>query len=424
MAEQVCDSLWRASAPAGPELTPLSGEKEVDVAIVGGGFTGLSAALHLAKFGRSVAVIEAQEIGFGGSGRNVGLANAGLWLEPDQLDQELGKAAGKVLYDALAVAPDLVYQLIETYGIECEPTRKGTLHAGVGASGLAQLQRRFDQLSARGAPVQLLNKEEAQERIGSATFNSALFDPRAGTIQPLAYARGLAHAAIKEGAQLFDFSPVIAIEPQSEGGWLVKTAQGVVRAQQVIQATNAYSAFAAEKETRKFVPIFYSQLASKPLNEQQLAAVLPNKEGMWDTCTVMSSARMDQRGRLVFGGMGNVGGALASWATQRVADLWPALGKVEWEFKWTGHIAYSEDHIPHCQQLQQGLYSIAGYSGRGIGPGTVVGKELAELITGQREQLSIPTTLLRDIPFRELKRMFYEVGAHTYHLGQQTGTLR
>ena len=247
MAEQVCDSLWRASAPAGPELTPLSGEKEVDVAIVGGGFTGLSAALHLAKFGRSVAVIEAQEIGFGGSGRNVGLANAGLWLEPDQLDQELGKAAGKVLYDALAVAPDLVYQLIETYGIECEPTRKGTLHAGVGASGLAQLQRRFDQLSARGAPVQLLNKEEAQARIGSATFNSALFDPRAGTIQPLAYARGLAHAAIKEGAQLFDFSPVIAIEPQSEGGWLVKTAQGVVRAQQVIQATNAYSAFRRRK---------------------------------------------------------------------------------------------------------------------------------------------------------------------------------
>lgn len=107
MSLQPCDSLWRASAPAAPTLNALDQDLDVDVAIVGGGFTGLSAALHLAKFGVSVALVEAAEVGFGGSGRNVGLANAGLWLEPDDLDRQLGAEAGRALYDALAVAPDL-----------------------------------------------------------------------------------------------------------------------------------------------------------------------------------------------------------------------------------------------------------------------------------------------------------------------------
>ncbi|MGO2513788.1 NAD(P)/FAD-dependent oxidoreductase [Marinomonas polaris] len=422
MSDKICNSLWRASSPDAPVLAPLEGRVDVEVVIVGAGFTGLSAALHLAKFGISVAVIEAQEVGFGGSGRNVGLANAGVWLEPDQLDKTIGAEAGSIMYKALAAAPDFVYGLIKEYDIQCEPVRNGTLHAGVGKTGLAQLQRRYEQMKKRGAPVQLLDAEEAQARIGSSKFNSALFDPRAGTIQPLAYARGLAHAALKEGAKLFDQSPVSKIEP-AEDGWVLHTEKGQVHAEKVILATNAYSEFGVKEQARKFVPIFYSQLATKPLSDAQLASVLPNKEGVWDTCTVMSSFRLDKQGRLVFGGMGGEGSVLSNWATQRVTELFPILSKVEWDYCWTGKIAYSEDHLPHCQQLQKGLFSVAGYSGRGIGPGTVVGAELAEWLSGRRENLSIPTTVLRDISFRELRRLFYEVGAHTYHLGQQSHAL-
>ena len=419
MSEQPCESLWRASAPAAPLLDQLNVDIEADVAIVGGGFTGLSTALHLAKLGFSVALVEAEEIGFGGSGRNVGLANAGLWLEPDELDRQLGPEAGRILYDALAVAPDYVFSLIKEYGIECEATRNGTLHCGVGKTGLQQLQRRCEQMQRRGAPVELLSADQAQTRIGSEKFNSALFDPRAGTIQPLGYARGLARAALQEGASLFDYSPVDNIQPDGDA-WLVKTARGSIKADRVVLATNAYGEHGVKEQARKFVPIFYSQLATKPLSDKELDIILPNKEGCWDTCTVMSSFRMDQRGRLVFGGMGGERHYHKSWASQRVKELWPVLQKVEWEYTWSGKIAYSEDHLPHCQQLQRGLFSVAGYSGRGIGPGTVMGKELAEWFAGQRENLSTPMTTLRDIPLREVKRMFYEVGAHTYHIGQRT----
>ncbi|WP_133013040.1 NAD(P)/FAD-dependent oxidoreductase [Marinomonas flavescens] len=422
MAERLCDSLWRASAIAGPDLIPLQGSHNAQVVIVGGGFTGLSTALHLGKLGISVIVVEAHEIGFGGSGRNVGLANAGVWLEPDQLDSAIGPEAGRTLYNTLAGAPDLVYALIEEYDIQCEAVRNGTLHAGVGKQGLAQLQRRCEQMQTRGAPVQLLESAEAQSRIGSSKFNSALFDPRAGTIQPLSYAHGLAHAAIKEGAKLFDYSPVTSVQP-TQDGWIVQTSHGEVRAETVVLATNAYSEHGVKEQARKFVPIFYSQLASKPLTSSQLEQILPNREGVWDTCTVMSSFRLDQQGRLVFGGMGGEGGVLANWASQRVSELFPFLSNVEWDYSWTGQIAYSEDHLPHCQQLQRGLFSVAGYSGRGIGPGTMMGKELAEWFAGKRESLSVPTTILRNIPLRELKRLFYEVGAQTYHLGQKTHAL-
>ena len=422
MQESVCDSLWRASAPEGPQLNPLEGVVEVQVAIVGGGFTGLSAALHLAQLGVSVAVVEAQEIGFGGSGRNVGLVNAGVWMEPDELDKTLGSEAGRTLYDTLADAPELVFSLINKYQIQCEAMRHGTLHAGVGKVGLTQLQRRCEQMQKRGAPVQLLDTAEAQARIGSTKFIGALFDPRAGTIQPLAYARGLASAALQEGALLFDRSPVERVQPSTHG-WIINTLKGEVHAEKVVLATNAYSEHGVKEQARKFVPIFYSQLASKPLSEAQLAKVLPNAEGVWDTCTVMSSFRLDQQGRLVFGGMGGEGEALSNWASQRVSELFPFLAQVEWDYSWSGKIAYSEDHLPHCQQLQRGLFSVAGYSGRGIGPGTMMGKELAEWFVGKRDSLSVPTTMLRDIPLRELKRLFYEVGAHTYHLGQKTHAL-
>jgi glycine/D-amino acid oxidase-like deaminating enzyme len=214
----------------------LSGELRADVAVIGAGFTGLSAALHLAEAGASAVVLEGVEIGFGGSGRNVGLVNAGMWVMPDDLPGELGEVYGNRLLHLLGDAPRLVFELVEKHEMACEIERSGTLHCAVDAKGSAELRERARQWQARGAPVHLLDAQQTACKVGTEVYFGSLLDLRAGTIQPLAYARGLAAAAIDAGARLFTSSPVVAAQ-EVDGGWLVRTSGGSVRTKWVIVAT-------------------------------------------------------------------------------------------------------------------------------------------------------------------------------------------
>src|SRR5882757_1838960 len=232
--------LWYLTAPPAPETVRLLGSIKVDTAIVGGGYTGLSAALHLAEAGANVALLEAVEIGFGGAGRNVGLVNAGMWVMPDVLADLLGGDYGERLLELLGDAPKLVFDLIDRHRIECELERAGTLHCAVGPKGLRELEQRAAQWSRRGAPVELLNAADTAAKIGSSAYAGSLWDRRAGTIQPLAYARGLARSAQNAGAKIFTRSAVISAE-QIGGQWKLQTADGHLIADRVIVATDAYA---------------------------------------------------------------------------------------------------------------------------------------------------------------------------------------
>ncbi|MBN9057844.1 MAG: FAD-binding oxidoreductase, partial [Rhizobiales bacterium] len=194
--------LWERTAPAAPATSPLHRDIKADVVIVGGGYTGLSTALHAARDGLDVALLEGVEFGFGGSGRNVGLVNAGMWVMPDDLPATLGRDHGDRLLDLLGNAPKLVFEIIRSYDIACELETAGTLHCAVGDKGLAEIRQRAAQWSARGAAVRLLDADETAAKLGSRAYAGSLLDLRAGTVQPLAYARGLAHAAIGAGARL------------------------------------------------------------------------------------------------------------------------------------------------------------------------------------------------------------------------------
>jgi glycine/D-amino acid oxidase-like deaminating enzyme len=178
--------LWETSAPPAPPSSPLSGRIRADIAVVGCGYTGLSAALRLAESGAKVAALEAVEIGFGGAGRNVGLVNAGMWVMPREFPKALGADYGERALTLLGGAPGLVWEAIKTYAIDCDPVRNGTLQCAVGAEGLAEIEERARQWSERGAPVSVLSAAETAKRIGSEAYAGALLDLRAGTIQPLA----------------------------------------------------------------------------------------------------------------------------------------------------------------------------------------------------------------------------------------------
>ncbi|NVK13125.1 MAG: FAD-binding oxidoreductase, partial [Rhodobacteraceae bacterium] len=342
MTSDLASGLWHQTCQETPAFPEFSGEAEADLVVIGGGYTGCSAALKAAELGASVRLIEAEDTGSGGSGRNVGLANAGLWLPPEDINTAIGAKAGSRLSALLAGAPQMVFDLIARHAIQCEPERKGTLHCAHAPSGLKDLQRRHAQLRAIGAPVELLPREEAVQRTGSNAIHGALFDPRAGTIQPLAYARGLARAAAAAGAQLHTRSPATAIR-RDGGTWHVATPKGSLRARHLIMATNAYARDISGYGAPRVIPVHYFQAATDPLPAALLEKILPGKEGCWDTALVMSSWRLDQAGRLVIGGMGalnHFGSSLhRSWLPRKLAALYPELKDARLHSHWHGRIA-------------------------------------------------------------------------------------
>lgn len=409
------------TAPQAPDTVPLNGDVRADVAIVGGGYTGLSAALHLAKRGLKAVVLEAGPVGFGGAGRNVGLVNAGMWVMPDELPNVLGPVHGDRLLKLLGDAPAAVFDIVKTYDIACELRTEGTLHCGVGASGLEELKAREAQWQARGAPVRLLDAAETAEKVGSNAYSGALLDLRAGTIQPLAYVRGLAHAALKEGAAIHTQSPVTRVE-QAGNAWQAFTDQGSVTAPWVIMATDAYTQGPWEIIRREQVHLPYFNLATEPLPQDIRSTILPGGEGAWDTVEVLSSFRMDARGRLVFGSVGalkGVGhGIHRDWALRALHRLFPQIGKVTFEAEWYGQIGMTDDNLPRFHKFADRVIGISGYNGRGIAPGTVMGRTLAELIAGEKgeDDLPLPVTAPQEAKMRALKEVFYEVGAQAVHL--------
>ncbi|HEY8975723.1 MAG TPA: FAD-binding oxidoreductase [Burkholderiaceae bacterium] len=421
--DRLSHGLWEATAPPAPPAPPLRGRVEVDVAVIGAGYTGLSAALHLAQAGRSVAVLEAAQVGFGASGRNVGLVNAGMWVPPEALPQRLGEVRGARLLGLLGDAPSLVFDLVARHGMACEALRRGTLHCAVGASGLAGLRARCEQWQRLGAPVALLSRDETAARVGTSAYAGALLDQRAGTIQPLAYARGLARAAQAAGAALHGASPVVGAEDRGTTWRLAIDGGGQVEARWVVVATNTYSLPGGPWSSiaSELVRMPYFNLATRPLPADLRRTILPGGEGAWDTRTVLSSLRLDASGRLVFGSIGALRppghGIHLRWGRRALLRLFPALADVTFEHEWYGWIGTTADSLPRWHALARNVVSFSGYNGRGIGTGTVFGRELARLVLGEitPSDLALPERPIVPTPLRAAREVFYEAGAQVAH---------
>ncbi len=412
--------LWRDTASKVTNIKPLLNDINVDFAIIGAGFTGCSAAFTAAKNGASVAVLEANRIGYGGSGRNVGLVNAGLWLAPDDVVKKLGAQAGEKLNSALAAAPDLVFGLINDLDISCSATRAGTLHCAHSKAGLRGLEQRLSQFHVRGAPVQLLDAKETSARIGSNHYHGALFDPRAGTIQPQAYVNGLAENVRKLGAQIYENSPVSKVQ-RSGSRWEVTANGHVVRAQYLLVATNAYHQDIDGHNASDTATVHYFQAASEPLNKAQREVVMCGGEGCWDTATIMKSFRLDDQGRLIFGAMGRLSGVGKSihlaWLRRTIPKVFPTLRTLEFTHVWHGRISMTANHIPKLVSPSNSALAVLGYSGRGIGPGTILGQYSASHLLGlDHDDIGLQIEPQYHERFHRVGSEFYETAARATHL--------
>ena len=419
MATERSSILWRASAAEQFDALPLDRDLAVDLVVVGGGFTGSAAALEAAGRGASVCLLEAKIIGHGGSGRNVGLVNAGLWLPPDTVIAQMGETAGRRLIAVLADAPRRVFSLIEREGIDCEATRQGTLHLAHSPSGLKDIQERCRQGNRDGAPLTVLDAKETARRTGTSVYYGALLDPRAGTIQPFAYCRGLARAARSRGASVHERSPVTSITRERDV-WIIEANRHTVRAKSVLVATNAYQLGIETPFKAVFTPMSYCQFATVPMPEAARRLILTGGEGCWDTALVMSSFRVDRAGRMIVGGVGNSEGPAAtvhhSWARRKLRRLFPEIGELAFEHAWRGKIAVTADHIPKIVEFGPNAYACFGYSGRGIGPGTVFGTQAANaLLDSTPDMLPIEPIRHYSERFTGWRAVYYEFGAAMMH---------
>jgi len=392
-------SLWGATAIANPVSRRLEESLQADVLVVGGGYTGLSSALHLAQQGISVVLLEAKSIGFGGSGRNAGLVNAGVWQNPDHVNSQLGEASAARFNQALRDSPALVFELVRRFDMSCDASQSGTVNIAHSRAAMAYLEDRCQQLQALGAAVEMIDGPRAEAISASPMYcHGGILDPGAGTIHPLNYVRGLAKAALDQGALLFQESGIESLSRQNDC-WLASTSRGEVSADQVIIATNAYADDNSEQVRKSTLPVFIFQCATEPLSAEVAASIIPQRHGLWDTQTLMTSSRIDSSGRLVMSSAGRLQGLQRAirqnWMTRTRDRLFPQAASSAWEYQWSGQIGVTSSKILRVQLLAPGVFAPAGFNGRGIGPGTVIGKHLADtIVSGNRDDFPFPIEAL------------------------------
>ncbi len=239
-------SLYADTAGPRPDTSPLGGDRRASVAIVGGGFTGLSAALHLAEQGVDVVVLEANEPGWGASGRNGGQVNPGLKHDPDTVEADFGPDLGARMVRLSGNAPNLVFDLIQRHQISCSALQSGTLRSAITTRGRREVQASAEQWIRRDGPVSVLEQAEIAAATGTQRYQAAMLDRRGGQLNPLAYARGLARAAMQQGAAVHGGTQVRRLRKAGKS-WMVETGSGTVTAEKLILATNGYYRWAVAR---------------------------------------------------------------------------------------------------------------------------------------------------------------------------------
>jgi glycine/D-amino acid oxidase-like deaminating enzyme len=393
-------SAWTVAAP--PPARSLKGDRRADVVVVGAGFTGLSAALHLAERGADVVVLDSAEPGWGGSGRNGGQVIPGLKDDPDDLKRKFGPETGRRMWEISGGAADFVFELIARHKISCEAQQCGWISAAPTGSAVAVLRARVDQWQRRGAPVELLDRQRVAELTGTTLYVGGLLDRRAGVVQPLDYVRGLARAAREAGAAIHGRSPVTGIESRG-GAWRAATPAGSVTAKTLILATNAYTDDLWPGLRRTVIPVQSYQVATRPLPEDIRRRVLPGGQAVSDLRRILYYFRLDPEGRLLMGGRGPLNDtgdpALFARLEAVAARFFPQIGAPRWEHRWSGRVAITTDHLPHLHEPRPGVLIGLGYNGRGVAMATRMGKLLADRALGASvPDLGWPVTPIAPIP--------------------------
>ncbi len=404
-------SLWAATAAPGPDLDPPDGDATVGTAVVGGGIAGLSTALHLARAGEDVLVLEAEEPGWGASGRSGGQIIPGIKHDPDALTRLFGEEAGTAAARAFGSTADKVFELIDRYGIDCDATRAGWVQPAHSAAGERVAADRCRQWRDLGADVDDLTAPEIRQLLGMTTRFGGWIDRRGGSVQPLSYTRGLARAALSEGARISPRSRVANLRREGRTWTLDLEGGRRVTADHVALCANAYSGDLWPGLHRTYVAANSFQIATRPLPPELDARLMPSGIVASDTRNLLAYFRKDRDGRLLMGGRGTFTDPGAARDFRHIhrmlAASFPEAAEQQIDFRWFGRVAITQDFLPHLHVPEDGLTILAGCQGRGMALQSKMGEWIADHIrTGDASSLPIPVVPVRAIPFHELRRLY------------------
>ncbi|THD60035.1 MAG: FAD-binding oxidoreductase [Bradyrhizobium sp.] len=391
-------SLWAAITPPGPDLPDLTGTVEADVVVIGGGFTGLSTALHLREAGVDVVIVEAMEPGWGASGRNNGQVIPTLSRpDPDDIIAKHG-AAGERFVALLRDSASTLFDLARRYQIQAEQEQTGWIQPVHSPGRIRIAERRVRQWSKFGAAVELLSRDQTRRMLGSEAWFGGFWNRSGGHINPLALSRGLARVVLERGGRIFARSAAVSFR-RDNGRWVVTTDKGRVSGRALVVATNAYTGEFSKSllpaMAHEVMPVFSWQMATQPLSEAERSTVIPGRQAMSDTHGELYFARYDARNRLVTGGAvigpGNKPERLKAIVAARLQRLWPQIGRVEFDYVWNGYVGMTTDFLPRIHRLGPDAYGWTGCNGRAVALSIALGDELSKAVRGFPESdLALP----------------------------------
>lgn len=384
--EEKSSDYYQQSRNLTLQCPALDGDESADICIIGGGLTGVSSAYHSAKSGLKVVLLEAQTIGFGASGRNGGQVSPGQRLDQATLEQKVGQAQARQLWQLALQSVDLVKTLIQRHQIDCDFV-PGILHTAFKPSHAEQMRSNVARLNNHYGyqDVRFVEKDELRDMLATDRYHGAELDMRAGHLHPLNLTLGLAKQAQQAGARLCEHSRALAIR-ESADGVVVETAQGKVRAKYLVLGCNGYLGGLLPKVAGKIMPINNFIISTEPLGESMARALIRDNVAVADSKFVINYFRTTPDHRLLFGGGENYSSRfpadIQGFVRPYMLDIFPQLKDVKLEHGWGGTLAITLNRMPHFQCINQKIYVAQGYSGHGVALATLAGKLIDDAIHG------------------------------------------
>lgn len=389
-------SLWAATAQPAPALQSLEGERQCDVVIIGAGYTGLSAARHIADSGREPLIVDANTLAWGASGRNGGVVSPKFRVGFSALMARYDRDTALHMYRTGYAAVDSLVETVETLGLTDASLHMGghiaaahNVHALAGLESTANWIKR----ETGGASSVMIPADQVREMTGSTIFAGGLLTPKAGGIHPLNYARGIARHLTDRGVKIFINSPAQRVTREGDRV-IVQTPQGRVSARQVIYATNGYSDQTRVTDSlhRRLIPFRSAIIATEPLPAHLLATLMPGGQVCGDTKRMLRWFRV-VGDRLIFGGRGAFGKNDSQSAfddlQRSMAVVFPILRDYKVAYRWSGLVAMTLDYLPHAGKLDERSYYAIGYNGGGVAMSTWMGRQLSAMTAGENVELGL-----------------------------------